>query len=119
MYSALSSLQQRRLTHQARSSPKTQQPSNGSQLLIRSLCLQSFYVAARGNVANVRGLIISAAAMNVKRNLVMHVLQPFQTVLNWLAPNAAIVPVLDPALMARNPAVVRYSTQPVKAPAWH
>lgn len=69
--------------------------------------LQSFYVAARGKVQGVTGLIISAAAMNAKRSLLMNTLQPFSTLLNYLAPNAAIVPALDPGIMARDPAVVR------------
>ena len=61
---------------------------------------------ARG-FAKVDGLIASAAAVHIKRNLAMRLQEPFAPVMRLLAPRAAIVPALDEQTLSRDPAVVR------------
>jgi hypothetical protein len=67
--------------------------------------MQALHLAARGNV-HLDGLIASAAAVHIKRNLVMRLQEPFAALMRRLVPRAPIVPALNEELLSRDPAVV-------------
>ena len=73
--------------------------------------MQALHVVAR-QVVHVDGLIVSAAAVAMKRNLVMRLQEPFAPLMRILVPMAALVPALDENSLSRNPEVVRL------LPAW-
>jgi alpha-beta hydrolase superfamily lysophospholipase len=67
--------------------------------------MQALHLAARKRT-RFDALIASAAAVHIKRNLIMQLQEPFAAIMRRLVPRAAVVPALEEEKLSRDPTVV-------------